>query len=179
MWLAWMAGSGAHLPRQEEVLCALVQGLGLFLPSPGTGKNHSEQYPSTSFPTLHHQVRSWIREMLSYQQTWNELWAHFFSFPFHGREREKKSNCTWLPFLDLQQIPLDLKNNAGGCRQEAQERLYTKVEDVFFRRRAGVGKGVLDNQNIWQLRTQLDLDCVYLWVGQKNLPKRDSLQRQR
>lgn len=95
-----------------------------------------------------------------------------------GREK-KISNCTWLPFLDLQQIPLDLKNNAGGCRQEAQERLYTKVEDVFFRRRAGAGKGVLDNQSIWQLRTQLGLDCVYLWVGQKNLPKRDSLQCQR
>lgn len=39
----------------------------------------------------------------------------FFPFPFiEGREKKKKS-CMWLPFLDLQQIPLNFKNNALRC----------------------------------------------------------------
>lgn len=86
----------------------------------------------------------------------------FFFSPFpYWRERgkKKKKSFTWLPFLDLQQIPLNFKNNASRCwrMQTGNWRLYTKVKNVCFFLGGGWTmdkEGLyLDSESSWQLRT--------------------------
>lgn len=132
----------------------------LFLPLCRTGKADSEHNSGArALPTLSHKMRSWIQKcsMINKHSISTEPKWIFFPFPLlKGEGEKKKKSPSWLPFLDLQQIPLNFKNNALRCRrmQTGNWRLYTKVKNVFFGGGTTDKEGLYpDSESSWQLRT--------------------------